>query len=153
MFSLGGVLYHLLTGRRAFDGKTTYELVQSILATTPPPPSQLRADAPRALDEVVARAMAKSPADRYASWTEFGAAVAKLLKLDGGGARLTEAEKFAVARRLKFFERFSDAELWQALRASVWRRPPAGGALIPRGTARDPFYLLPPRQLDGAPPG
>ena len=142
MFSLGGVLYHLLTGRRAFDGPTAYELVQSILATTPPPPSRLRPDAPRALDEVVARAMAKSRADRYASWTEFGAAVAKLLKLDGGGARLTEAEKFAVSRRLKFFERFSDAELWQAVRASAWRRHPAGADLIREGTADDHFYIL-----------
>ena len=142
MFSLGGVLYHMLTGRRAFDGDNAYELVESILATTPPPPSRLRPEAPQALDEVVARAMGKTRDERYASWTEFGAAVARLLKLQGGGAGLTEAEKFAASRRLQFFERFSDAELWQALRASVWQQHPAGSDLIREGSADDYVYVL-----------
>src|SRR5260221_2418652 len=55
MFSLGGVLYHLLTGRKPFDGRTAYELMERILSTVPPPPSSLRPGAPAHLDAVVAR--------------------------------------------------------------------------------------------------
>src|SRR5437868_5455561 len=42
MFSLGGVLYHLLTGRKPFDGRTAYDLMERILSTVPPAPSSLR---------------------------------------------------------------------------------------------------------------
>src|SRR5919108_597599 len=50
MFSLGGVLYHMLTGRRAFAGGTAYELMEAIMGSTPPPPSKLRPEAPAELD-------------------------------------------------------------------------------------------------------
>ena len=142
MFSLGGVLYHLLTGRRAFDGGTAYELVESILATAPTRPSRLRHGVSPALDEILARAMGKTPAERYASWAEFGGAVARLLKLEGGAAGLTDADKFAAARRLKFFERFEDADLWHVVRASVWRHHPAGQPLIREGSSDESFYVL-----------
>jgi hypothetical protein len=142
MFSLGGVLYHLLAGRRAFSGQTAYELVESILATTPTPPSRLRNGVSPALDEILARAMAKAPGERYASWAEFGGAVARLLKLEGGSAGLTDADKFAAARRLKFFERFTDADLWHVVRASVWRHHPAGFELIREGSTDESFYVL-----------
>src|SRR5689334_8252025 len=142
MFSLGGVLYHLLTGQRAFNGNTAYELVEAILGTTPTPPSRLRHGVSPALDEILARAMAKTAAERYASWAEFGGAVARLLKLEGGAAGLTDADKFAAARRLKFFERFEDADLWHVVRASVWRHHPAGQQLIREGSSDESFYVL-----------
>src|SRR5918992_3121912 len=119
MYSLGAVLYHLITGERPFDGANTDELMQNILNQTAPLPSARRPDAPRELDEIVARAMAKARAERYESWDEFGGALAKLLALDADGADLSDAEKFAASRRLKFFDRFSDAELWEAMRLRV----------------------------------
>jgi len=141
MYSLGAVLYHLLTGRRPFDGPTAYALIEAILGSDPPPPSSLRPEIPKALDEIAARAMTKSREGRFASWQEFGAAVGELLSLDSG-AELSDAEKFAAARRLKFFERFSDADLWQVVRASAWHNHPAGSALIREGTADEHFYVV-----------
>ena len=141
VYSLGAVLYHLLTGRRPFDGSTAYALVEAILGSTPPAPSALRADIPAELDAIVARAMTKSRGGRFASWQEFAAAVGELLSLDSG-AELSDAEKFAAARRLKFFERFGDADLWEVVRASTWRNHPAGAALIREGTADEHFYVL-----------
>ena len=142
MFSLGGVLYHLLTGRRAFDGNTAYELIESILGTTPTPPSRLRNGVSPALDEILVRAMAKTRDERYASWEEFGGAVSRLLKLEGGSAGLTDADKFAAARRLRFFERFEDADLWHVVRASVWRHHAAGSELIREGSTNESFFVL-----------
>jgi serine/threonine protein kinase len=142
MYSLGAVLYHLLTGERPFDGGNSFELMQNIINATAPRPSARRPDAPKALDEIVARAMAKSRAERYESWDEFGGALAKLLAFDSGAADLSDAEKFAASRRLKFFDRFSDAELWEAVRPSVWRRHRGGDELIREDTSDEHFYII-----------
>ena len=142
MYSLGAVLYHLITGERPFDGANTDELMQNILSQSAPPPSARRPDAPRELDEIVARAMAKSRAERYESWDEFGGALAKLLALDADGADLSDAEKFAASRRLKFFDRFRDAELWEAVRPSVWRHHRGGEELIREDSADQHFYII-----------
>jgi hypothetical protein len=142
MFSLGGVLYHLLTGVRPFQGASTYALVQAILGRDPAPPSRVRAGVPPTLDAVVARALAKSREERFASWGEFGAALGELLGLGGGESELSDAEKFAAARRLRFFAQFSDVELWEAVRASRWRNHPAGEDLIREGTVDEHFYIL-----------
>ena len=142
MFSLGGVLYHLLAGFRPFRGGTTFELIEAILKHDPPPPSRLRPELPAELDAVVARALAKSREARFASWGEFGAALGELLGLERGAAELSDAEKFAAARRLRFFEHFSDVELWEAVRASHWRNHAAGEDLIREGTVDEHFYIL-----------
>ena len=142
MYSLGAVLYHLLTGCRPFDGATPYEVTENVLKHPAPVPSARRSDAPKALDDIVARAMAKSPAERFASWAEFWAALGKLLALDPGASLLSDAEKFAAARRLKFFARFNDAELWEALRPSVWRLHHAGEELIREDTQDEHFYII-----------
>jgi len=142
VYSLGAVLYHLLTGRRPFNGATTYELVEAILGSNPPPPSRLRPGTTEVLDEIVERAMGKSRDARYSSWEEFGAALAKLLRLERGAAELSDAEKFAASRRLRFFERFSDVELWEAVHASQWQLHPAGEELIREGATDENFYVL-----------
>jgi serine/threonine protein kinase len=142
MYSLGAVLYHLLTGHRPFDGGNTYELIQSIINEPAPPPSARRPDTPKELDEIVARALSKSRAGRFETWEEFGGALAKLLSLAAGEAALSDAEKFAASRRLKFFQRFSDAELWEAVRPSVWRHHTAGENLIREDSADDGFFII-----------
>ncbi|MGQ0547189.1 MAG: serine/threonine-protein kinase [Betaproteobacteria bacterium] len=142
MFSLGGVLYHLLTGVRPFQGGNSFELIEAIIGRQPPPPSRHRPELPAALDAIVERALAKTREQRFASWDEFGAALAQLLGLERGAAELTDAEKFAAARRLRFFSHFSDVELWEAVRASQWRNHAAGEDLIREGTVDERFYIL-----------
>ncbi|HEV3010455.1 MAG TPA: serine/threonine-protein kinase [Burkholderiales bacterium] len=142
MYSLGAVIYHLLTGQRPFDARHTFDLVQSILNDPTPLPSARRPDTPKELDRIVARAMAKSRAERFESWHEFDVALGRLLALDSGAAMLSDAEKFAASRRLKFFARFSDAELWEALRPSVWRLHRAGEGLIREDTLDEHFYII-----------
>jgi len=141
MYSLGAVLYHLLTGSRPFDGATTYDLVQNVLNVPAPAPSANFTVTKTASDDMVARALAKSPAARYASWAEFASALGKLL-LDAGPAMLSDAEKFAAARRLKFFAHFSDAELWEVMRPALWRQHAAGEVLIGEDTLDEHLYVI-----------
>ena len=142
MYSLGAVLYNLLTGARPFEAANAFALMQKIVNDATPRPSARRADTPPELDEIVLRAMAKSRTERFASWEEFGGALAKLLALDTGDADLSEPEKFAASRRLKFFNRFSDAELWETVRKSVWRLYRGGEDLITEGTVDEHLYVI-----------
>jgi serine/threonine-protein kinase len=64
LFSLGTVLYQLVTGRRAFTGDNLPKILSAVVNHTPPPPSSLAA-VTAGVDQVIAKALAKSPAERY----------------------------------------------------------------------------------------
>ncbi|MHB8643612.1 MAG: Stk1 family PASTA domain-containing Ser/Thr kinase [Gaiellaceae bacterium] len=73
LYSLGIVLYELLTGNVPYNGDTPVEIAMKHLSATPEPPSAKRPEVPHALDSVVLRALAKDPADRYQSADEMDA--------------------------------------------------------------------------------
>ena len=73
LYALGVTLFVALTGRPAFLGP---DLVAQHLGEAPPAPSSLRAGLPRAVDDVLARALAKAPGDRFASAADMAADVA-----------------------------------------------------------------------------
>jgi eukaryotic-like serine/threonine-protein kinase len=67
VFALGIVIYEAVTGRRAFAADSRVRLMSAILEVTPPAISSISTTAPLALDRVVAKCLAKLPADRWAS--------------------------------------------------------------------------------------
>jgi serine/threonine protein kinase len=67
VFSLGSVLYLLLTGVRAFDAPSVPGILARVAKKDPPPPSKLTPGLPAAVDDIVARALAKDSAQRYAT--------------------------------------------------------------------------------------
>jgi serine/threonine protein kinase len=67
LFSLGVVLYEVLTGTRPFRGRTAAELLSAILRDKPPLVTAVRPDLPRGIARIVARCLEKDPAYRYAS--------------------------------------------------------------------------------------
>ncbi|HEY3578643.1 MAG TPA: Stk1 family PASTA domain-containing Ser/Thr kinase [Gaiellaceae bacterium] len=87
LYSLGIVLYELLTGKTPFDGDTPVEIAMKHLSNAPKPPSKLRPDIPAELDMVVLRALAKNPDDRYQSADEMEADLERVAR----GARVSAA--------------------------------------------------------------
>jgi serine/threonine-protein kinase len=75
VFSLGVILYELLTGRRPFGGDTFPSLMFAIIKEDPPPPSQLDASISPAWDAIVMKALAKNREARYATAKDFAQAV------------------------------------------------------------------------------
>lgn len=67
IYGVGGVLFYLLTGRPPFVGLDANEVMVAHLSQLPDPPSRLRPEVSPALDEVVLRALAKEPADRFST--------------------------------------------------------------------------------------
>ncbi|MCK6578890.1 MAG: serine/threonine protein kinase [Anaerolineae bacterium] len=77
IYSLGIIVYELLSGQTPFDGKSAMEIALSHINDAPPPPRSINALIPLEVERVVLKALAKDPARRYSSAVEFIAAVRK----------------------------------------------------------------------------
>jgi len=146
IYSLGVVMYQLVTGQLPFLGANNYNMVYQILNTTPTAPSVLRPDLPPSLEEIILRATAKSRDERYARWEDFAQDLAGLFRVraspDGQKVDFADTEKFNTLRALPFFELFSDVELWEAVRFSHWDSVAPGHAIMRDGEAGDFFCFL-----------
>ncbi|MGH3025003.1 MAG: Stk1 family PASTA domain-containing Ser/Thr kinase, partial [Gaiellaceae bacterium] len=80
LYSLGIVLYEMLTGKVPFTGDTPVEIAMKHLSQVPSPPSELREGVPHDLDAVVMRALAKDPDQRYGSAEEMDADLARVAR-------------------------------------------------------------------------
>ena len=80
-YSLACAAFELLTGTMVFPRENPNDTARAHLSEPPPAVTAARPDLPAALDPVLARAMAKAPADRYASCSEFADAVRTALRL------------------------------------------------------------------------
>jgi hypothetical protein len=95
LYSLGCTLYFLLAGKPPFTGNSLYEILHAHHAVTATPLDQLRPEVPAALAQVVARMMAKQPADRYQTPLDAAKALGPFFKA-GAAPQPLPAEQPAV---------------------------------------------------------
>jgi eukaryotic-like serine/threonine-protein kinase len=106
IYSLGVVMYEMLTGTPPFDGLNMPEIARMHLNATPPPISDLRVNLPEGLEKVVMRCLEKLPDDRFASMDELlGALVGLGLYAPQRTAEVTPPHKRA--RRSTYEDRAS----------------------------------------------
>jgi serine/threonine protein kinase len=143
MFSLGVVMYELLTGRAPFDGETDYATMYKIGNEEPPAPSMLRPGLPKTIDDVLKRVLAKKAQDRFPHWMEFADAVLAVNRnIPKRQTQHREGDAYARMRQLPFFSGFPDAVLWEALRLGTLSTKPAGTLLMEEGNEGNSFFLL-----------
>jgi serine/threonine protein kinase len=143
LYSLGAVMYELLTGFRPFRASTLSRLLNQVVFATPTPIHTLRSDVPEELEDVVTKALQKDPADRYADGGEFAVSLTKVVReLRDQYDRTDNREHFDLLRRLSFFHDFSQQEIWELLRASEWREYSAGDEIVREGEMDDRFYVI-----------
>ncbi|HWJ45339.1 MAG TPA: Stk1 family PASTA domain-containing Ser/Thr kinase [Gaiellaceae bacterium] len=121
LYSVGVVLYELLTGVVPFSGDTPVEIAMKHLSSTPEAPSAKRSEIPRDLDMIVMRALAKDPADRYQSAEEMDADLARVAR----GAAVSPATE-------------------EAATAIISRPPPTAVTAITPPRTREPVPYAPP---------
>ncbi len=155
LFSAGLLLYECLTGRAAFSGGTTHDVLYNLLHTDPPSPSFHVPGVPPALDRITVRAIAKERAERYQS------ADAMLADLESAGAVLSQpATRSGITAKLGSHWKWAAvAVLAVAMTAGslLWRDrphiPPAGAMRwYERGVAalREGTYYRAARALEQA---
>ena len=151
IYSLGVVLFQLLTGELPFRAENNWKMVNQIVNGQPAQPSAMRPGLPPVLDDIVARAMAKRCEDRYQNWDEFGQDLAQAVRtrqLKIPQPEFAETEKFATLRAMPFFADFSDVEIWEVLRFSSWKRVMPGAKIMSDGEAGDFFCFLAEGELN-----
>ncbi|MBT6277664.1 MAG: protein kinase [Chromatiales bacterium] len=143
LFSLGNMLYELLTGRLPFAAETVAGVTHKVLNLEPPPVSRWRDDVPESLERIVRRALARNLVDRYANALEMAAELSMAFSglHDPLATRAVEGRVDAL-KRLNFFAEFRDAEIWELLRWAQWREFAAGETLVTEGTDDDTVYVL-----------
>jgi len=87
LYAMGAILHEMLTGRKLFDADGSFAVMRAHMEAVPQPPSAFNPEVPTALDEVVARALAKDPAARFQSADEFRIALEAAI----AGMRPTDA--------------------------------------------------------------
>jgi serine/threonine protein kinase len=128
LYSLGAVMYELLTGTRPFRAGNLQKLLQEI---------------PEELENVTAMALLKDPEKRYRTGLDFAAELTRVhQKLRAQYNRIDQQEQFSLLRKLKFFHEFSHGEIWEVLRASSWQDYAANEEIVKEGEMDDRFYII-----------
>jgi len=93
IFAFGSVLYEMVTGKKAFEGKTQTSLVAAIMERDPPPLTTVQPLAPPLVDSIVRKCLAKNPDDRWQTASDLGSA----LRWAAEGANATTSSATAAA--------------------------------------------------------
>jgi serine/threonine protein kinase len=143
IYSLGVVMYELLTGRAPFIADSLGVLAQQIMNKVPVAPSTFRPNLPPGVDEIVMKAIAKAPRDRYQSMLDFAADISQCcdamhVPADNGATELRTEQ----LRMLSFFSEFTDTDLWELLRWSTWVEVSDGDVIINEGDIDHSIYMI-----------
>ena len=143
LYSLGAVMYELLTGFRPFRANNLSKLLHQIVYATPPPIHTLRSEIPEELEQVAAIALQKDPDKRHANGLELAGELTRVYQqLRNQYDSIDKQEQFDLLRRLRFFHDFSHGEIWEILRASDWRSYTPGEEIVREGEMDDRFYII-----------
>jgi hypothetical protein len=129
VFSLGVILYELLTGRRPFRADTRGELLELIARAEPRPPRQIDGSIPRELERICLKALAREPSGRYTTAADLAADLHRFLDAgrepaDRAGVRLPWWPWLALAAALLALAAAGVCRL-------AYLRPGGGGSLPP----------------------
>jgi serine/threonine protein kinase/beta-lactam-binding protein with PASTA domain len=145
LYSVGIVLYEMLTGRVPFDGDSAVAIAMKHLSEEPVPPSVYAPGTPRALEQVVLRALAKDAGDRYQTAEEMSADLDRARRGVALSPRTEQMTRVLpptqTARQTRVEPPRSQTRVWDRDEAPPRRLPPTPPPAPPK-RSRWPWVLL-----------
>ncbi|MDR1888840.1 MAG: protein kinase [Zoogloeaceae bacterium] len=151
LYSLGVVLFQMLTGRLPFRAKSQGTLIYKIMNMDPPVPSRLNPGVPVKLDGILKKALEKDLYSRYSNGAEFAKDLSTVrYKIMGDNDEYVAQDNrhFESLRKMEFFLEFENVELWEILRSAVWREVGAHVTLMKEGQKDKRFGILVSGQVE-----
>jgi len=143
IFSLGSLTYELLTGTQPFNARNLVAINQKISNDEPPPLTEYRKDLPEELNYTLGRMLKKNPDERYGTGLDLAADLALIFEdLDAVADEDGLREKFGAIKSLGFFKGFSDADIWELIRACTWQTFAPRQSIIREGDMDHSFYIV-----------
>ena len=142
MYSLGVVLYELLTGQRPFTADSMDALMKKITEQQPTPPTKLRKELPKEIDAILFRALAKKPEQRYKTWHDFSIELSTLGNKILPAGVIPDSEKYVAVKKVPMLSGLSDAELWELALAGKWTEVPAKKTIMKENEKGLSFFLV-----------
>ncbi|MEM7539996.1 MAG: serine/threonine-protein kinase [Pseudomonadota bacterium] len=144
LFSLGVIMYELLSGKHPFSAENFSRLVQRILNEDPPDIKQIRSEIPETLVDILTKTLSKDREVRYQMGMDLASDLSKAFDalLEEPAENISEQEQFHAVKQLEFFEGFPDAEVWEIVRAGNWQDYKDNEEIIIEGELDDSFYII-----------
>lgn len=143
LFSLGIVMYELLTGKHPFYADSFSRLIHKIINEKHPPLKTHRQDIPDILEKIVHHALQKNPDKRYKMGLNMAADLSLAFDyLEKPEQDIAIQEKFNAIQQLEFFSAFPESEIWEIIRACIWQEFKPDDEIIVEGDIDDSFYII-----------
>lgn len=142
IYSMGAVLYRLLTGHNTFNADDNYAAINQIINHPHIPIETRRTGLPKELCRIVDRALQKNLDDRYQDWKEFLSDLYAVSGIIRKESQVEDQTKFELMSHCPFFKDFLTVEIWEVLRASTWRTFAHNEQLIRDGEHGFSFYII-----------
>jgi len=143
IYSLGVVMYRLLTGKSPFSASNSTSLLYQVVNLMPPAPSVHRAGLQADLDRIVMKALAKRLEDRYQTWEEFSADLSQTNKaLALPTTSISDTEKYGAIKAVPFFREFAHLDVWEMVRIADFRRLAPRETVVREGETCESFFLI-----------
>jgi len=143
IFSIGVVLYELLTGKHPFIAGNLAAIIHRIASEEPVSIKKLRDGLPDILHTIMKRTLRKDPSQRYKTCMDMAGDLSLVFdQLSISDEGVSDHEKFNQVQDLKFFKSFNDAEKWEVINASQWLEFQPGQAIVTEGEQDSSFYIL-----------
>ncbi len=144
IFSLGCVLYQMLTGQKAFSGDNNFSIIYKISNIEPESVLTLRPDLPEIIDDIIKKAIEKDLSKRYQTCTELAYDLKVAFRgIPGTGTandKIRDVSEYV--HNLRFFQDFPQNEVDEIVELSQILKIKAGSRIITEGEIDDTFYIL-----------
>jgi len=143
IFSLGCVLYELLTGQKAFSGENYFAILYKITNADPPTMREIRPELPEILERITKKALAKEPSERYQTCMDLAYDLRVALRGLSEASKSDKVDNVVdYVHGVPFFENFSKEHVREILNTCNIIKVFKGKVVVAEGEIDDSFFII-----------